>query len=57
VARAWDFSKPFVVAPAMNTFMWAHPFTGKHLECLESLGVKVVSPVIKSLACGDTGTS
>lgn len=57
MARAWDFSKPFVVAPAMNTFMWAHPFTGKHLECLESLGVKVVSPVIKSLACGDTGTS
>ena len=23
VARAWDFSKPIVVCPAMNTAMWA----------------------------------
>jgi len=29
--RAWDFSKPMVLAPAMNTRMWNHPFTALHL--------------------------
>lgn len=29
--RAWDFSKPTVLAPAMNTRMWNHPFTANHL--------------------------
>lgn len=29
VARAWDFSRPLLVAPAMNTLMWESPFTAK----------------------------
>lgn len=29
--RAWDFSKPTVLAPAMNSRMWNHPFTACHL--------------------------
>lgn len=29
--RAWDFGKPMVLAPAMNTRMWNHPFTTNHL--------------------------
>ena len=44
------------VAPAMNTFMWSSPFTAEHLAKLELLGVKVVPPVSKTLACGDVGT-
>jgi phosphopantothenoylcysteine decarboxylase len=44
------------VAPAMNTFMWDSPFTAQHLERLQQLGVSVVAPVAKKLACGDVGT-
>lgn len=32
VLRAWDFQKPVVLAPAMNTHMWYHPVTAKHLR-------------------------
>lgn len=57
VARAWDFSKPMLVAPAMNTFMWQSPFTDEHIIKLEGkLGVKVIPPIQKVLACGDIGT-
>lgn len=34
VWRAWDMMKPVVVAPAMNTLMWSHPFTRKHLRAI-----------------------
>ena len=43
------------VAPAMNTLMWTSPFTHKHIGALCDLGVTVVPPVSKRLACGDTG--
>jgi phosphopantothenoylcysteine decarboxylase len=40
----------------MNTHMWEHPFTQKHLTVLEKeLGYAVVDPVSKLLACGDRG--
>jgi phosphopantothenoylcysteine decarboxylase len=55
IVRAWDFSKPMFVAPAMNTFMWTSPFTLRHLTALEDLGVVVIPPISKKLACGDTG--
>jgi phosphopantothenoylcysteine decarboxylase len=29
--RAWDFSKPVILAPAMNTLMWQSPVTSRHL--------------------------
>ena len=54
-ARAWDMNKPFLVAPAMNTQMWEHFFTSKHLANLESLGYKIILPIQKKLACGETG--
>ena len=44
-----------VVAPAMNTFMWESPFTNKHLNELKSLGITIIPPIAKTLACGDTG--
>jgi phosphopantothenoylcysteine decarboxylase len=43
------------VAPAMNTFMWESPFTAQHLASLQQLGVTVIDPVSKKLACGDVG--
>ncbi|XP_063934869.1 phosphopantothenoylcysteine decarboxylase-like [Zophobas morio] len=55
IARAWDFKKPFLYAPAMNTFMWEHPITVKHTTILESFGYKQISPVTKKLACSETG--
>jgi phosphopantothenoylcysteine decarboxylase len=32
VWRAWDRARPVVLAPAMNTLMWGHPLTGRHLR-------------------------
>ncbi|CAO3665087.1 unnamed protein product [Umbelopsis ramanniana] len=56
VLRAWDPAKPVLVCPAMNTNMWTHPFTAKHLETLESfLSYKIIAPISKLLACGDLG--
>ena len=34
VWRAWDGTRPVVLAPAMNTLMWENPFTRKHLHAL-----------------------
>ncbi len=31
VLRAWDFARPIVLAPAMNTRMWESPITRRHL--------------------------
>lgn len=30
VLRAWDYEKPLIVAPAMNTRMWDNPITRRH---------------------------
>jgi phosphopantothenoylcysteine decarboxylase len=32
VWRAWDVTRPVVLAPAMNTLMWQHPATARHLR-------------------------
>jgi phosphopantothenoylcysteine decarboxylase len=77
--RAWDWTRPVVLAPAMNTLMWEHPFTRQHLQSIgRQLGqcrlseagdtldliaeinqhspiVRIVPPVVKTLACGDVG--
>jgi phosphopantothenoylcysteine decarboxylase len=34
IFRAWDFSRPVVLAPAMNTLMWESPVTLRHLRQL-----------------------
>ncbi len=80
VWRAWDTTRPVVLAPAMNTLMWQHPFTRRHLRSLaadagaghipahladdallqqindRSPTLRIIGPVVKTLACGDTGT-
>ncbi|KAI8099094.1 flavoprotein [Halteromyces radiatus] len=56
ILRAWDTNRPVLVCPAMNTNMWVHPFTSKHLSVLEdTFDFKIVAPISKTLACGDTG--
>jgi phosphopantothenoylcysteine decarboxylase len=34
VYRAWDPTRPILLAPAMNTFMWEHPLTCRHIRRL-----------------------
>lgn len=56
VVRAWNLNKPIMVAPAMNTHMWNNPFTMEHLAKIQSIyDVSIMSPIVKTLACGDTG--
>jgi phosphopantothenoylcysteine decarboxylase len=45
VYRAWDSSRPVVLAPAMNTLMWEHPATVRHLrQLLEDHGPGELPP-------------
>jgi len=57
IARAWPTYKPFIIAPAMNTTMWEHSTTEKHLKEFEyfSKNNKIVFPAVKKLACGTMG--
>ncbi|CAG9323713.1 PPCDC [Blepharisma stoltei] len=56
VVRAWDLSKPMVLAPAMNTMMWENPFTNEHLNKVrEVYNAHIVGPIAKTLACQETG--
>lgn len=55
VARAWDYAKPMILAPAMNTMMWDHDLTAKQTGEMRRLGARVVPPQWKKLACGDVG--
>ncbi len=52
---AHDFTKPYLVAPAMNPTMIAHPATRANLEKLRSYGVRVLETGEGRLACGDVG--
>lgn len=54
-ARAWDFKKKFIIAPAMNCNMYNHPTTKEHLDKIKSWGIIVAPPVEKKLFCGDIG--
>jgi phosphopantothenoylcysteine decarboxylase len=55
VARAWDFNKPIIVCPAMNTFMYEHVITEEQLSILKSWNYKIIEPIEKLLVCGDYG--
>jgi phosphopantothenoylcysteine decarboxylase/phosphopantothenate--cysteine ligase len=46
---------PVVVAPAMNSEMWAHPATQANLRILADRRVHIVPPGVGDLACGMTG--
>lgn len=57
VIRAWDLSKPLLFCPAMNTAMWEHPITARHVEQLKAFGYTEIPCVVKKLVCGDEGQS
>lgn len=49
------FTKTVVLAPAMNSNMWAHPATRANVELLRQRGHSFVDPEEGELACGMTG--
>ncbi len=46
---------PVLIAPAMNTQMWAHAAVQANMQTLRSRGVFVVGPAAGDLACGEVG--
>lgn len=52
---AHDWSKPYIIAPAMNTAMFDHPATQESFAKLEKWGVKILPTDDGHLACGDYG--
>lgn len=44
-----------LVAPAMNTFMLAHPTVQQNIATLRARGVGIIEPVNGLLACGEEG--
>lgn len=52
VVRAWDWSKPMILCPAMNTHMWENEPTAEYLRVMRNRGAIIVDPVTKKLACG-----
>ncbi|UZJ54838.1 hypothetical protein CBS101457_004158 [Exobasidium rhododendri] len=54
--RALSPSTPTYLFPAMNTLMYLHPLTARHLDFVRDvLGYHVIGPIAKRLACGDLG--
>jgi len=52
---AHDRRKPWLVAPAMNPAMWAHPATVAAVEKLTGWGVRVLPVAGGRTACGEVG--
>lgn len=52
---AHDWSKPYLVVPAMNTAMYEHPATQESMNKLKEWGVNVLPTADGYLACGDYG--
>src|SRR5580704_7162698 len=49
------FTGPVVLAPAMNSNMWAHPATQENVAILRKRGHRIIEPEEGILACGMTG--
>ena len=52
---AWDYTRPIIYAPAMNTMMLQNEITQKNMRTLFGMGWKRVDPQTKMLACNDEG--
>lgn len=52
---AHDFTKPYLIAPAMNTAMYLHPVTQESLQKLRKLNVEILETESGVLACGEVG--
>ncbi len=56
LSTACAFSKPILIAPAMNENMWKNPFVQKNLVKLKNAGYHIIEPETGFLACGTNGT-
>ncbi len=52
---AHDFTKPWLIAPAMNTAMYRHPMTQASLRRLQEIGCEIFGTASGMLACGEVG--
>jgi phosphopantothenoylcysteine decarboxylase/phosphopantothenate--cysteine ligase len=52
---AHDFATPYLVAPAMNSTMYAHPATQRSIATLRAWGLEFLEPDSGALACGEIG--
>lgn len=52
---AHEFTKPYLIFPAMNQAMWRHPTTQISVQKLKSFGVQMAEPDQGLLACGEVG--
>ena len=55
LSTACAFSKPILIAPAMNENMWNNPFVQENMSKLKKHGYHIVEPETGFLACGTTG--
>lgn len=55
VAMAIHPETPKLIAPAMNTYMYANPIMQRNLDTLKSVGYQEIEPREARLACGDYG--
>jgi phosphopantothenoylcysteine synthetase/decarboxylase len=49
------WQRPVLLAPAMNTRMWANPIVQRNVQTLTGLGFRTIGPESGRLACGDVG--
>jgi phosphopantothenoylcysteine synthetase/decarboxylase len=52
---AHDWSRPLVIAPAMNPAMWNHPATVASVQRLRQWGGRFVELGVGRMACGEVG--
>lgn len=55
LSTACAFSKPILIAPAMNENMWNNPFVQENMSKLKKHGYHIVEPETGFLACGTNG--
>ena len=55
ILLATDWSKPLLIAPAMNPRMWNHPATAHALRRVKGWGARIIEPDEGRTACGDVG--
>ena len=49
------WSKPVLIAPAMNSNMWANPIVQRNIEILRDMKFEMAGPEAGRLACGTEG--
>jgi len=49
------WSKPTLLAPAMNNQMWSNPAVQRNIQTVKKMGFKIIGPETGRLACGVEG--